>query len=273
MPPSGLLCQVYNCLSSAISSPDLLDLVNKAIQVELDNMDYLRKFPDDFPIGDIGVAQGNSLSPLMGNIVLSEFDKRMNEGDCRCIRYIDDFIILAPTKDAANARLRRAKTILQGLGMTLSPEKSSKQAYPVTEGFDFLGIEIKSGLIRPSKKARAKFVSSIHSQLDSSTKAMTGLRHGNALDPKQSLISTLKRIDGMIDGWGKHYWFCNDRQTFAAIDEKLRSAIASYLGSYSDTRSRLPNERAHLPLGIAELCRMPTKSFAYPAANTSSEML
>lgn len=83
-----------------------------AIHVELENIDRLRRHETQWPIEDIGVAQGNSLSPLLGNIVLAHFDQVMNEGDCRCIRYIDDIIILAPTERAANARLRKAKRLL-----------------------------------------------------------------------------------------------------------------------------------------------------------------
>ena len=74
----------------------------EAIDVELSNMAQLRDKAVDFPIENIGVAQGNSLSPLLGNIILADFDRVMNEGDCRCVRYIDDFIILAPSKKAAS---------------------------------------------------------------------------------------------------------------------------------------------------------------------------
>ena len=76
----------------------------------------LREKFEAFPIGDIGVAQGNSLSPLLGNIILHSFDRAMNEGDCRCVRYIDDFIILAPTRKAALARMQKAPAIFKVTG-------------------------------------------------------------------------------------------------------------------------------------------------------------
>src|SRR4051812_47008476 len=60
---------------------------------------------------------GGVLSPLLGNIILAAFDKQMNEGDCRCIRYIDDFIVLDPSGKAVMARTRLAKQILGALGM------------------------------------------------------------------------------------------------------------------------------------------------------------
>jgi RNA-directed DNA polymerase len=213
---------------------------------------------------DIGVAQGNSLSPLLGNILLAAFDTEMNAGDSRCIRYIDDFIILAPTRKAADARLRKAKKLLEEFDMECAPEKSSRQAFEVHKGFEFLGIEISPGFVRPAKKARAKFLNSIKIQLDTSKAAMVGLRHGHKLDPKLALIATLKRIDGMIAGWGKHYWFCNDRQLFHSIDDSVRSAIGAYLGAYSDTRTRLAEQQSHLPLGLASLSEMDRSPFTYP---------
>ncbi|UIP06336.1 reverse transcriptase/maturase family protein [Erythrobacter sp. SDW2] len=260
---------VAGIIRDAIKDDDLMALLEDAISVELANLSELQKFRDQFPIEDIGVAQGNSLSPLLGNILLAAFDKAMNEGDCRCIRYIDDFIILAPTKKAANARLKKAKGLLEEFDMELAPEKSSREAHEVSKSFEFLGIEISPGFVRPAKRARIKFLASIDTQLNASKTAITGLRHGHKLDPKLALIATLKRIDGMIDGWGKHYWFCNDRQLFRAVDEKVRSAIGAYLGAYSDTRNRLPEGNEHLPLGLTALGEMERSPFAYPKLSSS----
>lgn len=261
--------KVTGIIRTAIKDDDFMSLLESAIKVELENLSELRKFADQFPIEDIGVAQGNSLSPLLGNILLAAFDEKMNEGDCRCIRYIDDFIILAPTKRAADARLRTAIKLLEEFDMSLAPDKSAKQGQLINNGFEFLGIEISPGFVRPARKARMKFVSSIDAQLKASNVAMTGLRHGHKLDPKLALIATLKRIDGMIDGWGKHYWFCNDRQLFQSIDEKVRTAIGEYLGAYSDTRNRLPQEKGHLPLGLTNLGEMDRSPFAYPKLTTA----
>jgi len=141
---------VRNIISSAIEDNEFMALFDEAVKVELSNMAELREKAAQFPVEDIGVAQGNSLSPLLGNILLFEFDALMNEGDCRCIRYIDDFIILAPTKKAAAARLKKAKRLLGALQMELSPEKSSKEPSPVDAPFVFLGIEFANGFIRPS---------------------------------------------------------------------------------------------------------------------------
>lgn len=248
----------------AIEDEDVMLLFEQAIAVELSNLSELREVADQFPIEEIGVAQGNSLSPLLGNIVLADFDRKMNEGDCSCFRYIDDFIILAPSKKAANARLKLARKLLDELSMELSPEKSSKQAQPVNDGFEFLGIEIVPGLIRPSKKARSKFVKTVEDAFAASIAAMAGMKHGKVLDRNLSAVSTLKRVDGIIQGWGKHYWFCNDRQVFSAIDERIKAKVGSYIGGYTEIRNDLPEDQQHVPLGITALIALDSKPFEYP---------
>ena len=249
---------------------EFISLLKEAVKVELRNLDQLRSHKDDFPIKDIGVAQGNSLSPLLGNIALADFDAKMNAGDCRCIRYIDDFIILAPTKKAANAKLRKAAELLSLLQMKLSPEKSAKDAMPIEAGFEFLGIEVSPGLIKPASKARQKFLQNVTAELDKGKKALFAMKHGNAVPKANSVTQTLKRVDGIIDGWGKHYWFCNDAQTFRDLDLKLHKEVSSYLGAFGAVRSELPETKRHLPLGFTDLSERPDTAFVYPSTNPTA---
>ena len=96
-------------VANAVQGEQFMQLFKSAIAVELSNLAELREKADAFPIYDIGVAQGNSLSSLLGNILLHDFDLQMNDSDCHCIRYIDDVIILAPTKRLRRRALGRLK--------------------------------------------------------------------------------------------------------------------------------------------------------------------
>ncbi|NML72766.1 RNA-dependent DNA polymerase [Rhizobium sp. S-51] len=262
---------VTEIISSAVKDDEFVKLFRAAINVELENLAQLREKAKDFPIQDIGVAQGNSLSPLLGNIILAHFDSVMNEGDCRCIRYIDDFIILAPTKKAAEARLRKAIQLLASLDMELSPEKSSKGGISIEHGFDFLGINISPGAIRPGGQAQAKIVASVQAAFGDSIKAMRKAQNGQKLDRSSSLVATLKRVDGMIDGWAKHYWFCNDKQTFEIIDKKITELVRRYLGEYTNVR-KSTDECSHLTLlGISEINLIPREPFSYPKLGKASK--
>jgi hypothetical protein len=69
--------------------------------------------------------------------------------DIRCIRYIDDFLILAPNRELAENAFAKAKRMLAKLGLNLSGEKTRPAS--VEHGFEFLGIDLSNGFIRPSK--------------------------------------------------------------------------------------------------------------------------
>ena len=253
-------------VARAVNDSEFMAFFDQAIDVELANMAELKEHASSFPIEDIGVAQGNSLSPLLGNIILAGFDNVMNEGDCRCIRYIDDFIILAPSERAANARLRKATSLLNAMNMELSPEKSSKGSVSVKNSFDFLGINIAPGKIRPGTKAQNRFLESIDNAFTEGRRAFVAVRNGQSLPRSRSLLATLKRVDGMIDGWGKHYWFCNDDELFALLDTKIIQLVRQFLGSYRAIRSELSDARQHLLLGLTELSTIPREPFSYPKA-------
>ena len=255
---------VVSILSSLIDDSEFIAFFEKAITTELSNMAELRSKANDFPIEEIGVAQGNSLSPLLGNIILGAFDAEMNSGDCTCLRYIDDFIILAPSAKAANARLRKATALLDALGMELSPEKSSKGAIPVSDGFTFLGIQVMPGIIRPAAKTQQKFISSISTAFSDSQKAYLQIPHGKPLKKSASLISTLKRVEGVIDGWGKHYWFCNDVNLLSEIDKQITEQVRRFFGAYRDVRIKLTPEQQRPMLGISSLAEQERYPFSYP---------
>lgn len=255
---------VTDIVARAVNDSAFLALFQQAIHVELTNLAELRGHAERFPTEDLGVAQGSALSPMLGNIILSDFDKRMNEGDCRCLRYIDDFIILGPTEKAVMARVRIARRLLEGLGMTFALDKTSAHAIPVTISFEFLGIELHNGLIRPANKARTKFLASVRETFEQGRSALIGYRNGQPLPKAAALLGTLKRADGIIQGWGKHYRFCNDQRCFENIDIELGQFIRDYLGFYATERRAAPDQRAPAMLGVELLGTLERSPFEWP---------
>jgi RNA-directed DNA polymerase len=188
---------VSEIVATATGDAEFMAFFANAIRVELSNMAELRELANHFPIEDIGVAQGNSLSPLLGNMLLHEFDGRMNAGDCQSKRYIDDFIVLGPTAASVSARMRMAVH-----GMELSPGKSSIAPICIEDrAIEFLGIELANGLIRPSKKAQQRLLTNLEAEFGKSQKAFEACRREVRMDKSLSLIATLKRIDGIVRGW------------------------------------------------------------------------
>ena len=257
--------RVTEIIASAVDDSEFMEFFSKAIATELSNMAELRDLAADFPIYEIGVAQGNSLSSLLGNIALAKFDVLMNEGDCCCIRYIDDFVILGPSYKAVNARLRRAMRLLHELGMELSPEKTSNGARAIKDGLSFLGVEIAPGIIRPSGKAQQKFLNLVESEFADARKAFREFQAGKEMKKSRSLISTLKRVEGIVDGWGKHYWFCNDLNTRKHLDSRVSDLIREFLGAYRDVRLKTDFQRQNLLLGVPMLATQNGKPYKFPS--------
>ncbi|MBS0533841.1 MAG: RNA-dependent DNA polymerase [Proteobacteria bacterium] len=251
-------------IAQAVDDPQFMGLFEDAISVELSNIAELREKADAFPIYDIGVAQGNSLSPLLGNILLAEFDLEMNKGDCKCIRYIDDVLIFAPSKKAAGARFRLAEKHLKKFNMKFGAEKSLREPQSVLRPFEFLGIEFSNGLLRPAPKAQMRFLASIRGVLETGAKALRSRRAGVAIKKEQSLLAVLRRVDGMAQGWGKHYRFCNDGLVLEKIDQKISDLIRAYLGLYRSVAGPMSDAGKREVLGVELLAKIDRKPFSWP---------
>lgn len=253
--------EVRKIIADAVPDTDFLGLFDNCIHVELSNLSALRQDALRFPTGDLGVAQGSALSPLLGNILLHEFDRQMNEGDCRCFRYIDDIIILAPTDTAVNARFRKARKLLEPYGMTFSPEKSSGGARTFEGGFSFLGIELIDGRIRPDGDAIGRLKQKVNNMLKASQQAM--FNNDKEFPRYRALVPTLLRLSGTVVGWAKHYRFCNDMQTFRVLDEYVDHALREYLGAYAKARENRPTFRRGL-LGVGTMTDIEWAPFTWP---------
>lgn len=114
--------------------------------------------------------------------------------------------------------------------------KISKVPISIDDGFEFLGIQFVSGFVRPSQKAQSKLFQNIEGEFKKSVQAFHACRTDPPFDRTLSFIATLKRIDGIIRGWGKHHYFCNDAELFARIDARLDELLRSYIGNYAGCR-------------------------------------
>lgn len=241
-----------------------LDLLGKAISVDLENARALWKHKDQFPYGDIGVAQGNCLSPFLGNLLLSDFDQQMNAGDCQCIRYIDDIIIAAPSGKAASARFRKAKRLLASYGMDFAADKSSKAPIPVGNAFEYLGIEFSASGLRPAKKARRSIVARCQEVAARSLQHMNACSDAALFDHQNSIPKTLNRISGMAKGWAHHYAFCNDQATVLAIDARIAETYHAYLEKAQNVaKSKKPKLSAAI-LGYRGALDVRPRAFEWP---------
>lgn len=215
-------------VSKHSSNPKFLDLFERAIAVDLDNHEEVWRFKEAFPYGDIGVGQGVCLSPFLGNLVLSEFDQEMNSGDCTCLRYVDDIIIIGPSGKAVSANLRRAEKLLKKKGMEFSAEKTSRAPIEVRQSFSFLGIEFNGEKLRPAPSSRSSIVQRAREVAAKSLQAIRSAQKPEDFNDDYAIPRTLSKISGMSRGWANHYRFCNDIETIRNVDRQLASLFLEY---------------------------------------------
>jgi|HubBroStandDraft_5_1064220.scaffolds.fasta_scaffold15747_6 RNA-directed DNA polymerase len=227
--------RVLAAVSDALPKQDLylMDLLDRALQIELENMAELGQQADIFPLHEIGVAQGCCLSPLFGNLLLGDFDKEMNSNGVTCIRYIDDFIILANGNKAVRKATDRALSMLTTLGLTAyDPTASSDKAQLglVREGINFLGCDFHPGLLGPAKKTRDRLLTSIKEVLDNSESFMD--RPRTSAKFKRGLLDAFSQADNILEGWGNQYSFCNNLNIMRRLDTEIDLMIGAYLRKY-----------------------------------------
>jgi RNA-directed DNA polymerase len=251
--------RVFKFLSSSIDEPEFVDLVQRALTVELANASQLTT--DDlhlFPTGPDGVAQGCPLSALAGNIVLNDFDNEMNrpERGLVCVRYIDDFIILGKSSGAVLKGMSSAKAMLRVLGMdTYDPKQSPNKAFlGKLHGQVFLGHQLVRGSYPPSSGAQDRLKASIDRLINdgqkSIQKAVTG-RTVKATD--RTFAATLVTINLTLKGWKGSFRSSNCPATFAEIDIWVRRRVKDFESYFRTHIKDVTADRRMLAYGLVSL--------------------
>jgi len=125
------------------------------------------------------------------------------------VRYADDFIVTAQSKEMLEAIKQLLTNFLAARGLTLSEEKTL--ITHIDDGFDFLGFNIRKYngklLIKPSKKSIKRMLDNLH-EVIAKCKSY----------PQRLLIVALNRI---LVGWGNYFRHVVSKRVFAMIDHVL----------------------------------------------------
>src|SRR6266852_2503983 len=154
-----------------------------------------------------GTPQGSILSPLLSNVALSVLDEHIERSpggprasDYRLIRYADDWcLVVAGTREDAEALREEIAGVLAAMGLRLSPEKTL--ITHIDQGLDFLGWHIqrrrKRGTDRyyvytyPAKKAIASITGKVRALCRQ--------------DVNLPLEVLLHRLNAAMRGWCNHF--------------------------------------------------------------------
>ena len=196
----------------------LSELFSAALEVDLSNKDELLSYARLFPSGGIGVAQGSSLSALAGNILLYDFDHKLNEMGVPAVRYIDDVLIVANSDAALADAIAYSEGQLGAFGFSLyqpvpGSDKASKGE--CRNAFNFLGCTLQPNRCVPSNKSVATLIKDVSETISASKRCIGEfVRAGGRIDYTQSRSDVLYKLGKRLFGWQKAYSFCTDQQVF-----------------------------------------------------------
>ena len=102
-----------------------------------------------------GISFRCSLSPLMGALYLKPLDDRLRETGLFYALYMDDWVIIAPTRWKIRNVVRIVNKVLNELRIEIHPAKTFIGR--VSRGFDFLGYFIRPGCVEIAQKTWTRF--------------------------------------------------------------------------------------------------------------------
>lgn len=250
--------QVFNCVSKRYSAQWILEADIKACFDMISHewlisnipmkISILKQFLKSgflencrlFPTTS-GTPQGGVISPILANMVLNGFERELgerfnstkkgiiNKANCNrhkvnLIRYADDIVITADSKEIAEEIKQMLTSFLHIRGLSLSEEKTC--ITHISAGFVFLGWEFRKFgeklLIRPSKDSIKSFTEKVHSIL----------RKGRSWT-QDAIIAAINPI---TRGWCNYHRGVSASKTFSKLDHIVFNMLFSW------AKRRHPNE-------------------------------
>lgn len=174
-----------------------------------------------------GSPQGGAISSLYANMTLDGLEKliqdkyhRNSKGKIEnhyraktkvnLVRYADDFIITANTKELAEEIKELVSQFLTIRGLTLSEEKT--KITHIDDGFDFLGWTFRKFkgklIVKPSKDSIKTLIRKCSTII---------LKEGKAI----SQSNLIRRLNQVIRGWTNYHKHVVASQTFSYVNNTL----------------------------------------------------
>lgn len=214
--------KILTILRKNIKSKNLIALVEQIIQFQIAGK------KSDRDSENIGIAQGSSLSPLLANIYLYDFDIKISSiPNTELIRYVDDLIVLCKTQSSAIEVYKIIETFLdknKKLKIHKLNEESSTgkvktriiNAQETT--FNFLGLTFNHHLIDISDQKKNDIIDDIRDIL----KDREGI-YGNLLEKTRKI--SLK-VEGFKQQYSQPHY--NTEQSLINICEKANSLLKKH---------------------------------------------
>ncbi|MFM0069433.1 group II intron maturase-specific domain-containing protein, partial [Paraburkholderia aspalathi] len=175
--------------------------------------------------------QGGIASPVLANMALDGLEEvakhaASSRDKVHVIRYADDFVISAASKEVLEMRVKPAVVAFLGeRGLELSQEKT--HITHIDTGFDFLGFNVRKYagklLIKPAKPAVKRFLDNIRD-----------LIKANVATTAEQLI---QQLNSKLRGWANYYRHVVSKKTFAYVDHQVFLALIAWINRRHPNRS------------------------------------
>ena len=106
-----------------------------------------------------GIALGSPLSPILGAFFLKEVDDALERLGLFSVRYMDDILVLAPTRWKLRQAVKVVNKVFTSLWLAKHPDKTIIGR--IAKGFDFLGYHFAPQGLRIATKTLANFVAHV----------------------------------------------------------------------------------------------------------------
>ena len=238
---------------TAVNDDEFADFFEEALATNLENQEELeeRKLFKLFPDPEIGVAQGSALSALAGNIALRDFDAEMNCRGIMCIRYIDDFILLGPSRGKVVAAYKSARDKLKTMRMDVYEVEDAHACSAgkvdhgnIHDGTDFLGYRISGRSLQPCRDARTRFLAKIDKVVNDAQREMKSAAECSPSSHRRRYHQSMVEIHKIVWGWSQSFRHTTANHVFAQLDDKIDRRIseleseACRLAATGDARTR-----------------------------------
>lgn len=180
-----------------------------------------------------GLAQGCALSPLLANLVLAQVDAEVLAEGFAVVRYADDIVVAAASRDEAMEALRCLSEAVGRLGMSLGPEDTQVMSFD--EGFCFLGEDFgprypppmpEAGVEDPERKVLYVALQGSRVRTDGGRILVEGTNDQPVLDVPSGHVRRLVCFGSVGVSAGARGWAMS-----SGVDVVLASRRGTYQGS------------------------------------------
>jgi RNA-directed DNA polymerase len=172
-----------------------------------------------FPTNE-GTPQGGIISPLLANLTLDGMEQAIRSqikprhDQVNFIRYADDFIVTARTKETLEQKVKPAVVaFLAGRGLELSEQKTA--ITHIETGFDFLGQNVRKYknklLIKPARDGVKALLQK--------TRECIKATHG------QTAATLIRKLNPIVRGWANYHRHVCSAKTFCLADRIVHDQV------------------------------------------------